>query len=47
MLIGADQKEGVDKVPTKDQYDRAIGSITANSKKAKELYHFNGYHSRI
>ena len=29
-LIETDQKERVDKVPTKDKFDRAVGSMTAN-----------------
>ena len=41
LLIGAYQKEGVDKVPTKESCDWAVGSMTANSKKFWELYHFN------
>ena len=38
LLIGADQKVGVDKVPAKEEYDRAVGSITTNSKKIREPY---------
>ena len=41
MLIGTDQKEGVDKVSTKEEYDQAVGSIIANCKKVQELYHLH------
>ena len=41
LFIDADQKEGVDKVPTNEKYDSAVGSRTASSKKIRELYHLN------
>ena len=41
LLISADQKEGVHKVPINEEYDQAVGSITSNSKKAREFYHLN------
>ena len=37
LLIGADQKEGVDRVQIKVEYERAVRCITANSKKIKAL----------
>ena len=40
LLIGIDQK-GIDKVPTKGEYDRSVRSIAASSKKIRELYHLN------
>ena len=39
LFTGTDQKEGVDKVSMKEEY--AVGSIIANSKKIRKLYHFN------
>lgn len=39
LLISANQKEGVNKVPTKEQYDQAVGHTTAHCKKVKELYY--------
>ena len=41
LLIGTDQKEEVNNVPKKEKYDRAVGSITVNSKKIREFYHLN------
>ena len=41
LLIGADQKEGAKKVPTKEEHTRTVGSIAANSKKDRELYNLN------
>ena len=37
FLTCADQKEGGDKVPMSKEYDQAVGTITANSKKVREL----------
>ena len=36
-LIGVDQKEGADRMPTKADHKRAVGSIKANSKTNRKL----------
>ena len=36
LLIGADQKEGVNKVPTKEEYDSTIKCLTAKSRRFED-----------
>ena len=47
LLIGADQKVGLENVPMKEGHNRAVGSIKANKKKNRKLYHLNEVASRI
>ena len=41
LSISTDQKEEVNKMPTKEDFNRAVGSKTVNSKKIREFYHLN------
>ena len=41
LLIGADQKEGVDNMPTNEEYNQAVNSTTLHSKKVRKLCHMN------